>query len=564
MNDDKILKKEKEKKTMKKLHQGLILLLVLAFSSLPMGVNVNITNEIRADPILENERLETKATTIPFDAWIIISGSREDYDKDEIIVNGCNKTYEILRKIGFDTDQIYFLGPPGAAPGPASPYQNATATRANIQWAITNWAAGRVSSSEALGIYLFDHGGIGYLCLIGDNLQDTDLNTYLNTFETSTNCHRILIVYEACHSGSFINPTSDDNRIVITATDIDHNSNVNGDWTWAAFSEAFWSSIKSCKTIGQAFEDGEANVHALGYGGGQFPLIDDDHDETGHQVDAAGNLPNGGDGNDALNSRVTSIISCLAPIKILYWPAIRFIPQWVTSISIWVKISNLSVVQKVYARFIPANWRPPIPQPDPLDGTPLAGDPNLKLCALTDFDGDGNYTGVVSGLGLGNWKVNFIAKTSNGDFAEIESTNITLNSDGNPPSDTTDPTVMITDPTGGTTVTGIINVTAEGNDDQTLDRLELFIDGVLVKNASMPAYYPYKISYTWNSTQSGSGAHTITAKAIDKAGNSATHSIDVNMQGIPSFEFSIVIIGCFFIVITTYLLNRKRARFNLF
>ncbi len=546
---------------MKKFYKGLILLFVVTFSSLSIGFGLVITST-QTILTLENESLETKATRMPIDAWIIISGSREDYDKQEIIDNGCNKTYEILRDIGYSSSQIYYLGPPAAAPGPTSSYQNATATLANIQYAIETWAAGRVSSSEALGIYMFDHGGTGSFSLKGTNLADTNLNTYLDNFESTTNCDRILIIYEACHSGSFINPVSKDNRIVVTATDINHNSHVNGDWTWAAFSETFWSSLKSCKTIGQAFEDAEEAVHDLGYGDTQFPLIDDDHNEVGHEVDASGNLPNGGDGNDALNTRITYLLTCIPLIIIRYWPIRKFFDPSVQIIPYWVVIENKSIVEKVYLRFLPPDWRPPTPQPDPDDGTPLVGDPNLYILELSDPDGDGNFTGDVSGSVLGkyqgDWTVNVLARTTSGDFADVESSAITINQGGTPPQDTTDPTVQITNPLAGETVTGLINITAEGDDDQALEKMQLFIDDVLVKELIMPDYYPYEISYEWNTTQNGTGAHTITAKAIDKAGNSATQTIRVNAQEIPGFGFAIIIMGCFLVVITIQVLKRRK------
>ena len=235
-------------------------------------------------------------------AWIIIAGDRSDHDKLSYIRNGCDEVYDALINRGFTASDIYYLDPVYSTIGnPQSTYRDADTTLANIEYAIETWAAGKVDTTHGLGIYLFDHGGTGYMCLPGPELDDTDLNTYLDNLETSTGVNRIIIIYEACHAGSFINPVSKDNRIVVTATDITHSSYVNAGNDWAVFSESFWSSIIQCKTIGEAFENAVVDVAALGYGSSQIPWIDDNHDENGNEVDSSGNLPNGGDGNDALN-----------------------------------------------------------------------------------------------------------------------------------------------------------------------------------------------------------------------------------------------------------------------
>ena len=107
----------------------------------------------------------------------------------------------MINHLGFPTDRVYFLGEYGYG---ADADLNGISTSANIQAAIETWASSRVDSTHWLGLYLFDHGGGDFMCIPGGSLSDTDLNTYLNTLQTSTGCSRNIIVYEACESGSFI------------------------------------------------------------------------------------------------------------------------------------------------------------------------------------------------------------------------------------------------------------------------------------------------------------------------------------------------------------------------
>jgi len=91
--------------------------------------------------------------------------------------------------------------------------------------------------------------------------------------------------------------------------------------------------------------------------------------------------------------------------------------------------------------------------------------------------------------------------------------------------DTTPPTVVITSPANGATVSGIVTITASATDDQKVSRLSLLIDGREVAMSFGSA-----VSHNWN-TASGrkksNTTSTITARALDPAGNLGTASITV-------------------------------------
>jgi len=534
---------------MKKLDNKIILLLLLTISSICFGNTQIITNITSSEPTNLTEIEPLPAATENIDAWIIIAGDRSDHNKRSLIQYGCNKAYQALINLGYHTGNIFYLGP---QTGPSQPYVNRLTSRSNIQYAIQNWAASRVDATKSLGIYMFDHGDTNSFCIPGEDLTDTDLNSYLDTLETNIGCNRIILIYEACHAGSFINPLSKDNRIIIAATDITHGSYVNLDWTWATFSETFFSSIIACKTIGVAFEDAEANVEAVGDGDIQFPLIDDNHDEVGHEVDASGNLPNGGDGLDALNIRIGTSSSCTIVI-ILHLPLMFFINFSSYYIPMWSVIDTNSIMERVYARIIPPNWTPTEIETDE-EGSKLGIHPGIEVVQLFDQDGDGNYTGNLYNPNnpdfwntKGDYKVNIIARSEDGGVANIESTYITVNDDGKAPPDTTPPTISITNPLAFANVSGVINITAEGDDDQALDKIQIFLDGVLLKEEAMPPYLPYPEAVcNLNTSNYINGLHNITAIAIDNANNVKQTSIAINIQNglqIPGFQITTLFIG---------------------
>jgi len=98
-----------------------------------------------------------------------------------------------------------------------------------------------------------------------------------------------------------------------------------------------------------------------------------------------------------------------------------------------------------------------------------------------------------------------------------------LKSGGGPGGDTTPPSVQITTPANGATVSGTVFFSAGATDDVGVSRVELFIDGTWVDTDSGP-YEHY-----WDTTLVSDGSHTLTATAFDAAGNSASASMTVSV-----------------------------------
>ena len=88
-----------------------------------------------------------------------------------------------------------------------------------------------------------------------------------------------------------------------------------------------------------------------------------------------------------------------------------------------------------------------------------------------------------------------------------------------PPPDTTPPTVSITSPAGGATVTGTINVTVSASDTGTgVAAVQLQVDGIPFGTAINASPFTFSL----NTAKFAGGSHTLTASAWDFANNTAT------------------------------------------
>jgi uncharacterized protein YjdB len=93
--------------------------------------------------------------------------------------------------------------------------------------------------------------------------------------------------------------------------------------------------------------------------------------------------------------------------------------------------------------------------------------------------------------------------------------------------DTTEPTVSITAPGDGATVSGgSVTVSATASDDVAVVGVQFMLDGLNIGGEDTSA--PYSIS--WNSALASNGSHTLTAEARDLAGNTASASIVVTVS----------------------------------
>src|SRR5207253_2780627 len=105
-----------------------------------------------------------------------------------------------------------------------------------------------------------------------------------------------------------------------------------------------------------------------------------------------------------------------------------------------------------------------------------------------------------------------------------------LSGTGSAPPDTTPPSVSLTAPSAGATVSGTITVSASASDNVGVVGVQFKLDGANLGAEVTTA--PYALS--WNTTTATNAAHTLTAVARDAAGNTATSAaVSVTVDNAP-------------------------------
>src|SRR5439155_1103173 len=85
-----------------------------------------------------------------------------------------------------------------------------------------------------------------------------------------------------------------------------------------------------------------------------------------------------------------------------------------------------------------------------------------------------------------------------------------------PPPDTTPPTVSISSPSNGQTISATVTVSANASDNVGVVGVQFGLDGANLGGEDTTAPYPLP----WNTATASDGSHTLTAVARDAAGNS--------------------------------------------
>lgn len=96
---------------------------------------------------------------------------------------------------------------------------------------------------------------------------------------------------------------------------------------------------------------------------------------------------------------------------------------------------------------------------------------------------------------------------------------------GDTPTDSP-PTVSITNPADGATVSGMVTITADASDDNGVNQVEFFVDGYSI---GVDSDSSVSWSATWNTSSYANGLHTISATATDTAGQTATDSVTITV-----------------------------------
>lgn len=135
--------------------------------------------------------------------------------------------------------------------------------------------------------------------------------------------------------------------------------------------------------------------------------------------------------------------------------------------------------------------------------------PAADACGYTDDSGDGLAEPLlfVNGVAFGGDR---ICQVAGGDQP---------------------PTVNITNPADGSTVSGTIAVTAEATDDHDVAQVEFFVDGASIGVDTSPSDGSSAI---WDTTSAPDGTHQVTATATDGPGQTGSDSVSVDVDNVDS------------------------------
>jgi len=472
------------------------------------------------------------------DAWIIIQGDRADHGEWQLLLSSTEFVYDTLLDCGVAEDNIHYL---------VSEYANTSTSRedgitnhANLMFAFEDWAPTKVGADGVLGVYIASHGGDSNVAIYPyQPYHDYYVNSDLNSFSHNSQCNRMYVIIDTCHAGSFTDVVSADDRIIVASTSPEKSAYFSAIPPHRLqFTEAFFNSLSWGNSIGDAFAHATWVIRDLGYGAKQFPTIDDDHDGVGHTVNSWGVLPNGGDGNDALNTYIAGECSQI----IDFYPVFLKVPlkHWykynltVVTVPVSVEIANQTNIGTCFVRAVPTNWFPP----DPIDENATGGiDPaeDTYRHYLTYNSIDETYDGTISlwsPLEM-DYNLTFVVEDVDGYRGPIVKSQIGLNTDGSPPPDDSSPTVYIKNIYDGDTISEEITIEVIGNDEESgLEELELEINGETVKTEQMPDYLPYPtLKFTLDPNEYKHGEELkITGKAKDRSGGSSYFDVFVTID----------------------------------
>ncbi len=351
-----------------------------------------------------------------------------------------NLAYRALIYQGFTSDTIYYLNPNtkldldgdgetdvDAPSGDVSPGDVPRVTTADLRQALTEWAIPKNNPStgieenvEALVLYLVDHGKDGLFQINDrDALNVSELSGWLD--EVQKKISKIIVIYDACYSGSFLYPLKGDNRIIITSSTSDQLAwfVANGS---VSFSSYFWSHIFNGQDVEKAFLFAR---EATGYkdGENQYPLMDDNNDGTYCYCDEDVCIPNQGyipDGDLARNTYIGSHTPIIgdAPFFKVSVSLSEISDGTKTAVLSADEISDEDGIDRVWAVIRPPDYiLPP-------SGNPVVNLPVVELVS----DGNGRYKGEYDKFNVsGTYLIAVYARDTLGNTSSPKLAEVTVN-----------------------------------------------------------------------------------------------------------------------------------------
>lgn len=324
-------------------------------------------------------------------ALVVVAGRLRNNDPlQSNIYHVTDEVVNVFQRQGYGKDRIYYLAPEMRAG------VNALATVDHLQAAITEWAPQRVGPDRAFTLYLMDHGNDDTLYLDeqgGERVSPAQIDEWLNELEAERPGVRVNIIYEACYSGSFIEPPqtiSAPGRVVIASTGAQQLAWASDDG--AIFSDHFLAALSQGQSLLGSFESARAAVQ-IAYPA-QTPWLEDEGDGQANEA------------NEGLEAARRGFTIAGTFGDELWQPYIvqGNVP---TDISggegqIWAQVRDDQNVRRVWAVIYPPSYQPPtereeLVQEEEVVPTLFLRDQgnNQYAATFTGFDEPGTYRIVI-------------------------------------------------------------------------------------------------------------------------------------------------------------------------
>lgn len=223
-------------------------------------------------------------------AVVIVGGRQANPEHLQAQINFMtNRAYTIFQQAGYTHDNIYYL----SADPVLQPHVDGPSVSANLGYAITAWAASRTQDGEPLYIYLSDHGQVeGFFVNTNDVATTRQLEGWLLAFEQQRPNSPVIVIVEACKSGSLITPAhtlAKPGRVIVTATGEANDAYARDAGQGGGhFSDPFFSALAQGYSIWDSYQLATQAVSTLNLtvGYNQTPWIDGDGDGIPYPLDA--------------------------------------------------------------------------------------------------------------------------------------------------------------------------------------------------------------------------------------------------------------------------------------
>jgi len=230
--------------------------------SKPVSIDVSVDGELVCIVDSENCRLQTyrkKALNEGISKAIIVAGGGYPDSLWHSTLICTNFAYRTLQIHGFSKNEIRFLSSNAKNTNQEIDH-TIYSSKENLQDSIENWAI----DANRLIIYLTDHGLDNKFKINNNKESDiserfvdvSELNTWVNKLQSNNENCEVIIIYDACKSGSFISDLSPSSsnmkRIIITSTLDDEDAHFVT-YASVSFSNYFWTNIFNGNSLGDSF-----------------------------------------------------------------------------------------------------------------------------------------------------------------------------------------------------------------------------------------------------------------------------------------------------------------------